>query len=147
MICSVPDTTSLAFFSVRKSAENCTLSFSEAVATSCGFFVCTSSMAQPCGDGVYNLAFDPSGKFLLAPDTVTNTTPVFHVDVAHKKMEELSSYLPGSTTPVFSHDGRMVYTIQSDNKTVLITTFDPATGELGANSSLPILVNSAIFSW
>jgi hypothetical protein len=49
--------------------------------------------------------------------------------------------------PVFSHDGRMVYAIQSDNKTVMSTTFNPATGELGANSSLPIPIGSTIFAW
>jgi hypothetical protein len=110
-------------------------------------FACTSSMAEPCGDGVVNVAFDPSDKFLFVSDDATGTTPILRVDTAHKKLEEMSTYLPGSTTPVFSHDGRMVYTIPRDSKTVMSTTFNPAIGELGANSSLPIPIGSAIFAW
>jgi 6-phosphogluconolactonase (cycloisomerase 2 family) len=110
-------------------------------------FTCTSSMVQPCGDFVINVVFDPSGKFLFVSDDATGTTPILRVDTAHKKMEELTNFLPGSTTPVFSHDGRMVYAIQRDSKTVMSTTFNPATGELGANSSLPVPTGSVIFAW
>jgi DNA-binding beta-propeller fold protein YncE len=103
-------------------------------------------MALPCGDFVFQVAFDPSGKYLFVSDGATNTTPILEINTTKKTAKELNDYLPGYVTPTFSHDGKIVYAQYPDN-TVLINTFNPATGELGDNYTLSVSNGATITAW
>jgi hypothetical protein len=108
-------------------------------------FNCTATMAQPCGDFVYQAAFDPSGKYLLVIDGTTSTVPILEVNPTNQTATELKDYLPGYVFPFFSHDGKVVYAIEGNS--VLINTFNPANGDLGDHHSLSIPAGASLTAW
>jgi hypothetical protein len=97
---------------------------------------CTDAMLAICGDAGDKVNFDPSGKYLLITSNKINSVEIAKVNVTAKSLVATDS-IPGTpSTLVFSPNGKIVYA-QEGNQ-VLIYIFDPATGLLGAKSSITI---------
>ena len=94
---------------------------------------CTSKMLPVCADSA-TVKFGPSGKNLFITDNTINS-----VEIAAVKVKSLAATdsIPGiPSTLAFSPNGKIVYA-QEGNQ-VLIYIFDPATGLLGAKSSITV---------
>jgi hypothetical protein len=97
---------------------------------------CAHTMLAICGDAGDNVKFDPTGKYLLITSNKINSVEIAAVDVPAKSLVAKDS-IPGTpSTLVFSPNGKIVYAQEGDQ--VLIYIFDPATGLLGAKSSITI---------
>jgi hypothetical protein len=97
---------------------------------------CTDTMLAICGDAGDKVKFDPTGKYLFITSNAIHSVEVAAVHVTAKSLVATDS-IPGTpSTLVFSPNGRIVYA-QEGNQ-VLIYVFDPATGLLGAKSSITI---------
>jgi hypothetical protein len=94
---------------------------------------CTYTMVSVCGDSG-TARFDPSGKNLFITDVSLNS--VYIAAVKAKSLQATDS-IPGTpSTLVFSPKGNIVYAIEGQE--VLVYIFDPATGLLGAKSSITL---------
>jgi 6-phosphogluconolactonase (cycloisomerase 2 family) len=102
--------------------------------TSKALINCTSAMEAACGDSV-GVQFDPSGKYLFLSDATVNKTVITAINRKEKTLKETAS-IPGAYHVAFSPDGTMVYAI--GEKEVLVDVFNPASGELTAESAISI---------
>jgi hypothetical protein len=96
---------------------------------------CNTFMVQACGDSIYSLMFDPTGKYLLFNDSSTNQLVVIYVSEQKTQLIESGATIPGSPyLTTFSPDGLMLYTLE--NGQVLFYVFDPHSGLFTAKSAV-----------
>jgi hypothetical protein len=97
---------------------------------------CQVSEISFCGDNAALLEFDPTGQNLFFGDSNNQIIYVAHLDFGDLQLEESGTAILGTPPIYFSPDGRLVYMLHSNENTVAIQTFDPATGVLSAYSTL-----------
>ena len=96
---------------------------------------CKTADLTLCGDNVYKMYMDPSSQNLFFGDGDTQLTAVLHFDFTNLKLIETGSTIAGNSPIFFSPDSSLVYAVNSTD--IGIYAFQPNSGLLGANSSIP----------
>ncbi len=88
-----------------------------------------------CGDEVARLNLDPASQNVFFGDIDTGLTDVGHLDFTTLQLTDTGSTIAGTPPLYFSPDSRLVYA--SNASDIGIYAFQPSTGKLGSNTTLP----------
>ncbi|MXV35408.1 MULTISPECIES: lactonase family protein [unclassified Saccharibacter] len=94
------------------------------------------AVSDHSGSHPHMIGTDPSGRFVLADDAGLDRVYVWTLDEKHGKLipakKAYYNMTPGSAPRhfVFDHSGRMLYNLCEQNSKVVVSKFDPKTGEI-----------------